>query len=121
MPVAADGAQEDVSEYWLNLVDRLEEGLAERNYQNDHVIQRQGSEHFGEDRGKSLVASGINESYIGAITPVDAPPVAPKTKFNNTILENFYGEGVTLTKVTDHVGKEAVVKRLKSKIGPCIL
>jgi hypothetical protein len=38
MPVAADGAQEDVSEYWLNLVDRLEEGLSERNYEPDHVL-----------------------------------------------------------------------------------
>jgi len=38
MAVAADGAQEDVSEYWLNLVDRLEEGLAERKYENDHVL-----------------------------------------------------------------------------------
>jgi len=26
-----------------------------------------------------------------------------------------------LTKVTDHMGKEVVVKRLKSKSGPCIL
>lgn len=68
-----------------------------------------------------MQASGVSESFIGAITPLDAPPVAPKVKFNNTIVENFYGEGVTLTKVTDHTGKEAVVKRLKSKIGPIIL
>lgn len=114
-----------MSEYWLNLVDRLEEGLGERKYDEGHRLQKQASDDLGsgamQERRGSLQVSGINESYLGAITPVDAPPVAQKTKFNNSIYENFYGEGVTLTKVTDHTGKEAVVKRLKSKIGPFIL
>jgi len=61
--MARDGDPRDLTDYWFNLVDRLEEGLGERDYAAEQVEKTEVS-----------------------------PPVLPKTKYSNSIVENFYGE-----------------------------
>jgi hypothetical protein len=49
---------------------------------------------------------------------IEAPPIDPKTAKTNSINENFVGEKVLITKMILPDGKEKIVNREKSHMGP---
>lgn len=91
------GSQLDISEYLLNFIERLEEGLDERKEQpseGQDVTTDTGL--FSEiefETAQPRENASLEESYIVHTRPQIAEPLAPKSinAYSNTICENFFG------------------------------
>jgi hypothetical protein len=122
------GLQEDVQEYWLNFVERLEEGLSEKKPSQsksqaiaESMDEAQSPLYPNTAINGSIVGDerdSISQSFIEKAEPSDAPPALPKSQFTNTIDENFFGERVTLTKMfKKNTEEEKVLTREINRMG----
>lgn len=130
------GNQMDITEYLLNFIERLEEGLGEKkegpkalnNTQtpSDGIFPDIGN-GFGTPttRGSDTTSmDSLNESYVANTKPLLAQPMAPKQigEFTNTISENFFGEQSMVTKLFNkQTRSEKLINRIKDRMGPIML
>jgi hypothetical protein len=120
------GGEMDVTEYLLNFIERIEEGLDElpKKGAPDQVkdpfpVSQEPDQTLNRESSNVLF-----QSYIDHTKKIDAEPITPKvqSEFTNKIDENFFGEQTMVTKLKNTMtNSEKVISRIKERLGPIML
>lgn len=143
------GQEKDSTEYLLNLIERIEEGLAEEppetsiRVAESMLIQKREIQKpvetkkaaapdwkFDDEDDESTEARSLTtqqnflmeESYFQHSKPTEDEPIRPKETYTNSIYENFFGQNTTITKLFNkETHEERFISKNSQKMGPVIL